>query len=182
MYQLLCQYITTPFKISFAHPVSDEFASALDAYEVSRPHRVTDTGEFLSATVHHRVRRDTTSWPRNTQHSTDNIHYRVELSDATYHLTLRPNTRLLSPSFVVEERKYNFGNVSDSVIERHGAELCHYTGSVDGHEGSLAAVATCNGLVSWKILVYAKSAGKYLAKPVVFVVISNGKNRTRQDN
>ncbi len=64
------------------------------------------------------------------------------------HVELEHNDKLLAPGVVFETRHAKFGNLSDATIRRPNKDSCQFTGRVRGHGSSLAALSTCDGLVS----------------------------------
>ena len=129
--------------------VSGEFATSLRHYQITHPHRITSDGTFLTHHLPHRVRRSTRFGDQlSPADDSQHVHYHIPVDDMILKLKLRPNHRLLAPGFVVEHKKYTFGNVSDSTIRQYSDHLCHFTGEIVDHPGSSVAIATCNGLVS----------------------------------
>ncbi len=124
--------------IFFLH-FSAEYAKSLGRYEIIVPSKVSESGQFLSHSLHHHVHR------RDVTHK---LHYQVSVDGMDLHLALEPNHRMFAPSLVVERRTAHFGNLSDSKIRKFTDNRCHFTGSIKGHQDSKVAIATCNGLVS----------------------------------
>ncbi|CAH1796676.1 unnamed protein product, partial [Owenia fusiformis] len=138
-----------------------EYASQLTNFEISHPSKVSHNGDFLSHTLHnvipHRSKRDTTA-----NNIDEKLHYKVNIDNSDYHLTLEPNHRLLSPGLIIERRRNRHGNISYSDFRRQSGHHCHYTGTVTGHSDSMVAIATCNGLTG---LIRTKK-GEFFIEPV----------------
>lgn len=119
------------------------------------PSRVSSDGGFITHTLHahHKI------WKRSVDDagasSDDVIHYQIPLSDRTLQVKLQVNSKLLTPSTVVETRTGRYKNVSDSMFKILDHRGCHFTGHVTGEDNSRAAISACGGLVSlFKIVFY----------------------------
>ena len=64
------------------------------------------------------------------------------------HVELEHNDKLLAPGLVLETRGGKFGNISDARIRQAAKESCQFRGTIRGHDASMVALSTCNGLVS----------------------------------
>ena len=64
-------------------------------------------------------------------------------------MELEHNDKLLAPGLVFETRGGKFGNISDARIRQANKESCQFRGTVRGHDASMVALSTCNGLVSF---------------------------------
>lgn len=60
-----------------------------------------------------------------------------------YHLNMTQNRDLIAPNFRVEIKRGN-----ETFVKRDVRSDCYYHGNVHDHVTSIAAVSTCNGLVS----------------------------------
>ena len=123
-------------------------------YQVVVPRKVSEQGQLISHDLTHHYddssRRQRRRRRRQVDDTSDDLHYRVELSGREKQLHLKPNDRLLASSFVVERRRGR--NITDHRLVPAGKKQCHYVGQVKGHPESTVAVSTCNGLVSRKLV------------------------------
>ena len=134
----------------------------LHHYELVRPTRVDHEGHFLSYELTHshrpqrrtrRSARDVANSTRDVANSTrdsdeisshERIFYKLSAYGIDFHLNLTRNTRLVSPSFVVQY--WNKGGVAS---QHNDVENCHYEGQIVNRERrSSVAISNCRGLVS----------------------------------
>uniref|UniRef100_A0A1B6CGF3 Peptidase M12B domain-containing protein n=1 Tax=Clastoptera arizonana TaxID=38151 RepID=A0A1B6CGF3_9HEMI len=123
------------------------YTNKVDKYEVIIPHKVTASGDFLSASVTHHHRKKRTSSP-------ETLHYRVTIAGAEEILDLRPSGGFISPSLVVERSTRSYLLPEDAI-------KCHYRGNVRGQAGSSVALSACNGLAG----VLRTSKGEFWLEP-----------------
>ncbi|XP_038061947.1 A disintegrin and metalloproteinase with thrombospondin motifs 3-like [Patiria miniata] len=164
--------LTVPFCMMLVHgtdgtsylPLREKhhhLLSKLSYYEVVRPHRSTDNGDFVTndlSTTHeenedifrsaHRTRVDSNR-PRFSRSSDDiqqrqptqNFHFRVDAFGVSLVLNVTRNRYLVSPELRVERHN------EDGTIDRFRPDtLCFYSGSVAGQPNSSVAISNCNGL------------------------------------
>nr|CAH7718635.1 unnamed protein product [Callosobruchus chinensis] len=92
----------------------------------------------------------------------DLIHYGVNINGKDYQVELWPNHGFISPNLVIERRRPN-EKVKDKELKLLDEnKVCHYTGRVRGHEGSRAAISTCDGLAGYITI----DDMKYFIEPV----------------
>ncbi|XP_071091239.1 A disintegrin and metalloproteinase with thrombospondin motifs 12-like [Haliotis cracherodii] len=152
--QTLAFIVLLQFSVASQSPVfydkrQENFAQNLDDYEVVIPSRVSSDGGFITHTLHahHKI------WKRSVDDagasSDDVIHYQIPLSDRTLQVKLQVNSKLLTPSTVVETRTGRYKNVSDSMFKILDHRGCHFTGHVTGEDNSRAAISACGGLMGF---------------------------------
>lgn len=85
--------------------------------------------------------------------STDDlVHYLIPIAGEGHHVELAPNNDIMSPSMVIETYSEEQGKGLPNIKRIRDAQ-CHFRGTVRGHPSSRAAISTCDGLVSFSLLV-----------------------------
>lgn len=130
-------------------------------YEIVVPHKITETGEFITHTIPHHFKR---SYYEKRQEKTmgpeDTIHYMVPISGEKHHLVLSPNNDVIAPGMIVEI--HDGRKISDRKIRKLGNTQCHYKGNIKGQKGSTVALSTCYGLSGY---IRTKD-GHFIIEPV----------------
>lgn len=107
------------------------------------PIRVDERGSFVSYELSHRALHRRSPLSRSSLPAFYELHYRGQ--PLRFNLSL--NRHLLAPGFVSERR---FGGMAGARIQPRSHNSCHMLGEVRGRapQGGLAALSTCDGLVS----------------------------------
>lgn len=77
----------------------------------------------------------------------DRVSYTLDGFDdeSPFHLNLHRSVEIVSPDFLMVSRGVND---NDTAIQHVQPDHCHYFGNVTSHPGSMAAMSSCDGLVS----------------------------------
>ncbi|XP_045468066.1 A disintegrin and metalloproteinase with thrombospondin motifs 12 isoform X1 [Harmonia axyridis] len=95
------------------------------------PVKVTEDGSFLTTNL-------------TSEKHEELVHYRVTLDDRYHLLEMKRNWNFISPSMIVERRKYD--NFERKALNKLRPE-CFFQGKVKGRQDTSVALAACNGLV-----------------------------------
>ena len=111
--------------------------------DIVYPVKIDERGFFISYNLSYRFlyRRDVLSQNRPL------AFYKLYYGDQQLRFNLSLNSQLLAPGFVSEKR---YGGIAHAKIQAHNQNSCHLIGSVQNQEqeSGLAAISTCDGLVS----------------------------------
>uniref|UniRef100_A0A8C4XSJ2 ADAM metallopeptidase with thrombospondin type 1 motif 7 n=1 Tax=Falco tinnunculus TaxID=100819 RepID=A0A8C4XSJ2_FALTI len=111
--------------------------------DIVHPIKVDESGSFLSYDLSHRVLHRRSPSSRSKFFAFYELHYKGEA--LKFNLSL--NNNLLAPGFISERR---YGGIANAKIQPRASRSCHMIGEVrsQAQEGGLAALSTCDGLVS----------------------------------
>lgn len=114
--------------------------------DIVHPIKVDETGAFLSYDLSHRVLHRRSLSSKSKFLTFYEMHYKGQ--PLKFNLSL--NNNLLAPGFVSERR---YGGIADAKIQSHTYNSCHMIGEVQSRtlKGGLAALSTCDGLVSTEV-------------------------------
>lgn len=115
----------------------------IEDYELSVPHTLTLTGDFVSFTLptFHEPLFHSPRTKRSVK-DPDAIHLGLHANNKHLHAVLWPNYPLVSPDVVIETKR-DGGSEFREAPDR----LCYYRGRIRGVRGSKVALSTCDGLV-----------------------------------
>jgi hypothetical protein len=115
------------------------------------PHKVDQAGNFLSFHLPQFFTQDFYGQRlrRDFNHQ-ETVRYKLRLGRQDHIVELLPYEALVSPSYVLETHSSGSGNtLRGRRFDPKPPVMCHYIGRVKDVEGSLAALSTCDGLVSF---------------------------------
>lgn len=119
------------------------FAEPRSGGDIVHPIKVDESGAFLSYDLSHRALHRRSPASRSKLPA----FYELQYQGQPLKFNLSLNRHLLAPGFVSERR---FGGIAGAKIQPHSSNACHMIGEVRGRalQGGLAALSTCDGLVS----------------------------------
>lgn len=104
------------------------------------PVKVTRDGSFLSNNV-------------TSEGDEDLIHYKIALDDRYHLLEMRRNWNFMSPSMILERRRSNTNEIKTL---KELQSKCFFQGKIKGKEDTFVALAACNGLVIYYVILKVK--------------------------
>lgn len=140
-------YLLFSFVIS-----SGRYTRDISEFELLVPHKVDRSGTFLSFHLPHFFHHNFAAHrlKRDFNHH-EAVHYKLHFDGSDHVVELLPNHGFISPSFVRETHFKDSGRtLRGRRMDSKPPLMCHYTGQVQGIDGSRAALSTCDGLVSVK--------------------------------
>lgn len=124
------------------------YTNSIPNYRLTVPHKLDENGEFVTFDLPHYFDFPSQLERRKRSGTNEDLaHYGVSINGKDYHIELRPNTELLSPNIVFENRDPNVKVQDKKLRTLEKKHACHYTGHVRDFPNSRAALSTCNGLV-----------------------------------